>query len=717
MTFNFSHYQSVHPQIYRIQFGMQAPVERSWDVPLLREPSASGFSWDGNSLTHPDFGLVLKLREAPQCKLVQLSDLPELFARPGDQLPEGAARQYVTLRLDRDLESAYYGLGQRVHPLRRDPGSYHNWNVDPHTGHYRGQPSLYQSHPYLMAAKPGRCVGIYLNSTWFSRFDLGDSVADEISISTLGGQLELYVLVGKSPSEVTELFSELTGKPPLPPTWSLGYHQSRWGYQEQSEISDLVQEFRTRNIPLDVVHLDIDYMDEYRSFTFHPGRFPNPGQLSAELKERGVRLVTIIDPGIRFDLHSDYALARDGTRAGHYLRNRDGSPFTSYCWPDAALFTDYCSAEARRWWGELTQILTRQGISGIWIDMNEPAVFSRPFSEGFSTQHPMPLALQHAEGAQHAEVHNLYGHLMAKATYEGLVDALPEDTPERPWVLTRSAFVGTQRYAFAWMGDNSSWWEHLAVSLPQLISMGLSGQPFVGVDIGGFFGNTNAELLERWMEMAVFYPFMRNHTAVGTILQEPWRFGPETEERIRQQIQLRYRLLPYVEELARQAHLSGAPLLRSLFYEFPDDPDCYIYEDQGMFGPWLMFAPITRPGHRQRMVYFPPGTWYDFWSDQHVVGPCALVCPAPLGQMPIFIRQGACIPTCEVRLSSAEPIQEPTWIVCPGPAPSGGRWGDWSVQLSEQSLVFSEARSCRLIVRLPGSTLQLQVSSSSVTFD
>jgi alpha-glucosidase len=715
MNLNYSQQYSVHSQIFRLRFGVQETQQpRSWDVCLLRDACPSTFLWDGTALTHPTHGTLLKLVADPDCDLVQLSDLPELFARPGDQLPEGLARHRITMRIERDMESAYYGLGQRVHPLRRDPGTYSNWNVDPPTGHHRGMPSLYQSQPYFISTKPGKSVGYFLNSTWFSRFDLGDSKADEISISTLGGQIELYVMVGTTPSEVTQLLSELTGKPPLPPRWALGYHQSRWGYKGETEIFELVHQFRGRNIPLDVVHLDIDYMDQYRSFTFDSERFPAPAKLTAELKELGVRIVTIIDPGIRFDLQSDYPVARDGTREGHFLRNPDGSPFSSYCWPDAALFTDYCSPEARRWWGELTTILTSQGISGIWIDMNEPAVFSRPFSEGFSSQHPMPLALQHAEGAQHAEVHNLYGHLMAQATYEGLLQSLPEDSHERPWVLTRSAFIGTQRYAFAWMGDNSSWWEHLAVSLPQLISMGLSGQPFVGVDIGGFFGNTTAELLERWMELAVFYPFMRNHSAVGTLSQEPWRFGPETEDRIRQQIQLRYRLLPYIEELARQAHLTGEPLLRALFYEFPDDPDSYVYEDQALFGPWLMLAPITRPGHRQRMVYFPPGTWYDFWSDRHIVGPRTESWPAPLGQIPLFLRQGACLPMSEVRMHSSQPVYHPTWVVCPGPETTQGLWGDWSLTLSDQKVTLSHPRDCALIVRRPGSTQHLQMRSLEV---
>lgn len=720
MTWNtkLSHlHNAVHPQIYRLHYSVQAPrPRRSWDVCQLQQPCDSTFHWNGQQLEHPDFGTLLELAHEADWQEVTLKEVEQIPARPGDLLPEGPARQQLRLRLRRQPGCPYFGLGQRMAPMRRDPGIYCNWTVDPPWGQHRGMASLYQAHPYFWVQRPGLSLGVFLNSTWFSRFDMGHGHEDEIEISTLGGEMELYVLAAQDPAQLCELLAQLTGHPALPPCWALGYHQSRWGYRSQDEIQELAEEFRRREIPLDVIHLDIDYMDQYRSFTFDPERFPDPARLSAGLQQQGVRLVTIIDPGIRFDLHSGYTVAREGALQGHFLRNPDGSPFSAYCWPDSALFTDYTRPEARHWWGEQQRFLTDRGIAGVWIDMNEPALFSHPFSQGFSQQHPVPLATQQGDGEDqtvHAEVHNLYGHHMAQATQEGLKRICPE---ERPWVLTRSAFLGTQRYAASWMGDNHSWWEHLALTLPQLNSMGLCASPFVGVDIGGFFGNTHGELFERWMEQAVFYPFMRNHSALGTRPQEPWQFGPEVEQRVRAHIQLRYRLLPYLETLAWQAHRHGWPILRPLFYDFPQDRDCLLHEDQAMFGPWMMIAPITRPGHRQRMVYFPEGIWYDFWSTQTVEGPAYQVWPAPLGQMPIFFREGAAVPMGNARLSTSQPLESLTWHLFPGSQATHGVYIDPHGQaihlhLSARKVAFDTPMAAKLVVRQGSTQTELTVTA------
>lgn len=334
--------------------------------------------------------------------------------------------------------------------------------------------------------------------------------------------------------------------------------------------------------------------------------------------------------------------------------------------------------------------------------MNEPATFATPFSQGFSSQLPVPLGLVSGSGADltvHAEVHNLYGHQMAMATHQGLQRLRPE---ERPWVLTRSAFVGTQKWAISWMGDNHSWWEHLHLTLPQLVSMGLSGAPLVGVDIGGFFGNTHAELFERWMEQAVFYPFMRNHSALGTRAQEPWAFGPEVEERVRQHILRRYQLLPYLEELTVVAHETGQPILRPLFYEFPEDAESALHEDQAMFGEAIMIAPITRPGHRQRQVYFPPGTWYDFWSDEFVEGPSFRSWPAPLGQMPTFLRGGRAIPLDSPRMSTQHPVEKHIWWVFPEEGAGTARGHGVEIDWIPQDVRFKQAEGWEVVVRRKG---------------
>lgn len=593
----------------------------------------------------------------------------------GDELPPGRARLAVSLRKRLHPREGLFGFGQRTCGLDRRGNRFSHWTEDPPGPHNRAMDNLYQAHPLFMALRPGLAWGLLLHSTWFSRFDAGCSQWDELEIFTLGGELDYYLLYGPTPREFVDRLTRLTGRPALPPRWSLGYHQSRWGYGSEGEVRHLVAEFRQRGIPLDAVHLDIDHMRGYRSFTWDPQRFPQPARLLRDLRRSGVRAVTIVDPGIKVEFGKGYGVAEEMATTGMALENPDGSPWTGYCWPDAVMFPDFTRAEVREWWGCRVQALGELGVSGVWNDMNEPSVFQRPFSTGMGDgQRPMPLGLRHGgaeESAPHAEVHNLYGTLMSQAAYEGLLRAGPE---VRPWVLTRSAFIGIQRYAASWMGDNTSWWEHLQMSLPQLASMGLCGSPHVGVDIGGFFGHCTPELFARWIQLGAFYPFMRNHTARGTAPQEPWAFGPEVEEIARRAIRLRYRLLPYLYTLAVEAHRTGAPILRPLLYEFPEDVEGWRVDDQAMVGPSLLVAPVVHPGRTYRLVYLPEGCWYDFWTGQRHQGPAALVVQAPLWRIPVFIRGGGALPLGPERHSTAEPLGELTWDVYPA-----GETSSWTL--------------------------------------
>lgn len=587
-------------------------------------------------------------------------------AREGDIIPEGRAR--LELRLKKALRPGeqLYGFGQRSGRLERRGRKFSHWTIDPDFGHGRHQDNLYQAQPVFMALKDGAAWGLYLNCSYYSQIDAGASQADTLELIAHGGELDYYLLAGPTPRAVIEQLTCLTGRPLLPPLWSLGYHQSRWSYGSEAEVWDIVEGFKERDIPLEVVHLDIDYMSGYRDFTWDSGRFPDPKGLVSALGEQGIRVVTIIDPGVKAELGRGYRAADEGAAQGVFLTNPDGSLLEAYCWPDAAFFPDFSRAAVRRWWGEQHRASHLEtGVAGIWNDMNEPATFDRPFSTGLSKQKPLPLATPHGEGEErttHAEVHNLYGHLMGRATFEGLLSLRPD---KRPWVLTRSAFEGTQAYATAWMGDNSSWWEHLELSLHQLPSLGLSGQPFVGVDIGGFFDAPSPELYARWIELGTFYPFMRTHACAGTPPQEPWSFGPEVEAIARQAIRLRYRLLPYFYTLAHQAHRDGTPWLRPLLYDFPHDPEAVASDDQLMVGPHLLLAPVYQPGRTHRQVYLPKGVWYDFWSGATYSAGHQLVA-APLGRPPLFVRGGAALPLGNVRTSTMLPLSELSWRIYPG---------------------------------------------------
>ncbi|HYF64407.1 MAG TPA: TIM-barrel domain-containing protein, partial [Herpetosiphonaceae bacterium] len=449
-----------------------------------------------------------------------------------------------------------------------------------------------------------------------------------------------------------------------PPLWALGYHQSRWSYTSAAQVRQVAAEFRRRGLPCDAIHFDIDYMDGYRDFTWDPGRFPDPAGLTAELRQQGIRAVMIVDPGVKID--PDYEVYQHGMELDMFIRGADGEVFHGFVWPDDAVFPDFTRPDVRRWWGEMQRRLVAAGAAGIWNDMNEPTVFTLPFSQGGGSPQPVDLtAIQGPDGQRttHAEVHNTYGSAMAQASYEGLVEA----TAARPFVLTRSGYAGIQRWSACWMGDNTSRWEHLEMALPQLLNMGLSGVPFVGTDIGGFFDNADGELFARWMQFGALMPFCRGHSHADSRPHEPWEFGPRVEAICREYLLLRYRLLPYLYTLFWESSLRGGPVLRPLVYEFPADPATYQIHDQALLGSSLLAAPITRPGRRQRHVYLPEGEWYDWWTEELIAGPAHRLADAPLERMPLYARAGAIIPGAPDRLHTGErPLELLTLDCFPG---------------------------------------------------
>ena len=687
---------AVAPDILRARFsptGRLAP-RRSWDpVPDL-PPAELAASEAGGFLNLSAAALRARLDLAsgtlafvtrggigfaedhapPQWREVAIEETA-LGQMPERELPPGAARTgcFLTKRMHPD--EGYFGFGQRSGRLDRRGRRLTHWTSDPCSpGDCRGDDNLYQSHPVFMAVRPGLTWGLYLRSTWYSAFDVGAEREGLLGLFTLGGELDYFVLAGPTPAGVVEQLTRLTGRPALPPMWALGYHQSRWSYGSDSEARAIASGFRERHIPLDAIHLDIDHMDGFRVFTWDHQRFPRPAETVAALHAAGIRSVTIVDPGVKRDLGAGYPVADSGIAGGHFVRRPDGEPFSGFVWPGESLFPDFCRARTRRWWGDLHGGLIADGIDGIWCDMNEPAIVDRPFGSRGVRGQPLPLAAPQGDPgsgqgeALHAETHNLYGLLMARAASEGLERLRPD---RRPWVLTRSGSVGVQRWAASWMGDNASRWEHLELSLPQLASMGLCGSPQVGVDIGGFFDNCLGELFARWIELGTLYPFMRNHSSCGSRAQEPWAFGPEVERVAREAIELRYRLLPYLYTMAHRAHRTGEPLLRPILYDFPDAAHLYQVEDQVMIGPQLMIAPVCRPGVRRRLVELPHGTWYDFRTGGRV-DPGPLIADAPLGGIPIYVRGGSVLTLGNIRQSTAEPLTELTLEVYPDAA--AGTW-------------------------------------------
>ena len=563
-----------------------------------------------------------------------------------------------------EAEEHFYGFGERTGFLDKLSQVKTNWTTDA-LDYGSLTDEMYQAIPFFIALRPGLAYGIFFNTTFWSRFDIGAEERAILKMETRAPELDYYIIYGPEPAQILQTYSELTGKMPMPPKWALGYHQCRWSYESENVVLDLTKEFRQRQIPCDVIHLDIDYMRGYRVFTWSHKRFPNYQNFIGDLAEKGFKTVTIIDPGVKYEPESDYAVFDEGIQNDYFVRKADGQLFHGYVWPDKAVFPDFMRSDVQKWWGDWHKTLTDVGIAGIWCDMNEPALDDRPFGDpGNKIWFPFDAPQgDFNEQTNHTETHNLYGLMMAKATYEGLKN----HRNERSFVLTRSGYAGVQKWSSVWMGDNHSLWDHLEMSLPMLCNMGLSGVAFVGCDIGGFAGNATAELFARWMQIGMFYPLMRAHSAFSTERHEPWVFGEKVEKICREYIQLRYQLLPYIYTLFWEAATTGTPILRPLLYHFPNDSQTYQLYDQVFLGSAIMAAPIYRPGVEYRSVYLPAGEWFDWWTGEHYQGSQHILAHAPLEKMPLYVRAGAVIPMMPVmQYVDQHPVDELTLKIYPG---------------------------------------------------
>jgi len=549
-----------------------------------------------------------------------------------------------------------YGLGEKAFPLDRRGRRYVMWNQDPQ--HYApGADPIYLGIPFYMSLVGGRCCGVFYDNTYRSWLDLGQHRSDELVYQSEGGELCYYLLYGPSPAKVIERFTELTGPMPMWPLWALGYQQSRWSYYPEARVREIAGLFRQHRIPCDALHLDIHYMDGYRCFTWDRDRFPDPAALIADLHEQGFRVVTLIDCGIKAD--PAYHVCAAGLAGGMFCTYPDGQPAAGPVWPGESYFPDFTSERVREWWGNLHQPWVDMGVDGVWNDMNEPSIIG-------PSGNTLAGCVRHdweGKGADHRQAHNVYGLQMVRATYEGLQRLQPD---RRPFVLTRSGWAGVQRHATSWTADNASTWEHLRLTLPMVLGLGLSGLAFTGPDVGGFSGDADPELLVRWTQLGAFLPLFRNHTAHGTRDQEPWAHGEPYLSANRSAIEWRYRLLPYLYTAMWQCAQRGHPMARPLLWAFPQDQRCYELEDQFLCGDALLVAPVGYPGATSRRVYLPGGEWFDFWADTLHHGPQELDVPAPLDRLPLFVRAGTTLPMWPLTQSTAEPANELILHLYPG---------------------------------------------------
>ena len=531
-------------------------------------------------------------------------------------------------------QAGLYGLGERAAGLNLRGGSYRLWNQDPGGSYKSGHDPLYLCAPvYLCLHCEGSYLVFYENS-----FDGFISFNEHAEAHFERGMLRYYFIPGP-PDKVLNRFTDLTGKPPLPPLWALGYHQSRWGYKTEAEIRELSTNFAHHDLPISAIHLDIDYMEGYRVFTVDRDRFPELKRLATELLEEEIRLVAIIDPGVKIDRNNP--IYNSGVQENAFCKLPSGQLLRSLVWPGWVHFPDFTDSKARQWWIDLYPRLLEEGIAGIWHDMNEPAAFA---AWGGKT---LPLTTLHTLEGQtgdHRQAHNLYGLLMNKAGHKALQQYRPD---KRPFLLSRSGWVGMQRYAWNWTGDVESSWGALRQTIAIMLGLGLSGIPYTGSDIGGFSGDPSSELYLRWFQMAAFTPFFRTHSDHVTPRREPWAFDDSTLQIVRATLHLRYRLLPYFYTLAWESAKSGLPFLRPLFWLSPGEPSSWDIQDQFLLGDDLLIAPVLEPGVEQRMVMFPRGLWYNFWDDQPYEGPGEVPIDVSLEQIPVFIRAGAILPMQE----------------------------------------------------------------------
>nr|UXE44843.1 oligosaccharide 4-alpha-D-glucosyltransferase [uncultured bacterium] len=535
-----------------------------------------------------------------------------------------------------DAQERVYGFGERTGPLDRRGRTLDGRNTDAYDanlGGFRpdGDP-LYLPLPFYISLKASAAHGVFTDNTFHTRFAVGTDDARALVLSASDGPLDQYIIDGPTFSQVLERYTELTGRAPLPAQWALGYHQSRWGYSPASQVLDIATQLRQRQLPADAMWLDIQHMRGFRSFTFDPETFADPPGLTGALAAQGFHTVAIVDPGIKIDPGWD--LYDQGVMQHLFLSAPGAGPFVGQVWPGDAVFPDFSSQATRAWWQGLVPRLTSQGVSGIWLDMNEPTSF-----EALGVPDTL-VADSDGQPSTLAQIHNVYALDEARATFAGLEAARPG---QRPFILSRSGFAGIQRYAAVWTGDAVSGWATLAETPAMIAGLGLSGVPWAGSDVGGYSGGATPELFARWMQVGSISPFFRGHVTQNVPGQEPWAFGEEVEDISRDVMTARSELLPYWYSLADESARTGAPPLRPLVYEFQDDPLAPDVSDEVMVGPFLLYAPVLSSGATTRRVYLPGGRWFELSSDKAYAAGSAEV-GLTLAALPAFVREGAIVP-------------------------------------------------------------------------
>ena len=534
----------------------------------------------------------------------------------------------------------FYGLGDKATQMNLKGKRLENFATDQYA-FQKEQDPLYKVVPFYIGLHNKQSYGIFFDNTFRTFFDFCQERRNVASFWAEGGEMNYYFIYGPQMQDVVTTYTDLTGKPELPPLWVLGYHQCKWSYYPESKVKEITSKFRELKIPCDAIYLDIDYMEGFRCFTWSKEYFPDPKRMVAELAEEGFKTIVIIDPGIKID--KDYWVYQEALEKDYFCKRADGPYMKGKVWPGECNFPDYTNPIVREWWaGLFKELISDFGVKGVWNDMNEPAVMEVP-------NKTFPMDVRHVydgNPCSHRKAHNIYGTQMARATYHGVKRFA---YPKRPFVITRSAYSGAQRYTSSWTGDNVATWEHLWIANIQVQRMCISGMGFTGSDIGGFAEQPTGELYARWIQLGVFHPFCRTHSSGDHGNQEPWAFDEEVINITRKFVSLRYQLLPYLYTMFWQYIEEGIPMLKPLVYYDQDDTQTHYRNDEFIFGNEILVCPILEPNAVGRRMYIPRGEWYNYWTNEFSIGGKEVWVDTKFDEIPVFVKAGAIIPKYPVQ--------------------------------------------------------------------
>ncbi len=632
----------LHDNALRFRYATESLFEPDFSY-AISDDASNGFNHLGVIETGTEFWVEtekLKVLIDKKTLRVQISDLEGNIINE-DELGFHWEENYEyggnTVKMSKITQSAesFYAMGDKATHSNLKGKRVNNWATDQYA-FGKDQEPLYKAIPFYVGLHNNMAYGIFFDNTFRSYFDFSHERRNVTSFWAEGGEMNYYFFYGPKMPQVVKAYTDLTGKPELPPLWVLGFHQSKWSYYPESRVKEIANTFRKLKIPCDGIYLDIDYMEGFRCFTWNHSYFPNPKKMVKELNDKGFKTVAIIDPGIKVD--NEYWVYQQAKDNHFFCQRGDGPHMRGKVWPGECNFPDFTNPKVREWWAGLyKELIAEIGIRGVWNDMNEPAVMEVPTKT-------FPLDVRHdydGHPCSHRKAHNIYGMQMARATYEGVKKFV---YPKRPFVITRSAYSGAQRYTSTWTGDNVATWEHLWIANVQVQRMCMSGMSFVGSDIGGFAEQPNGELFARWIQLGVFHPFCRVHSSGDHGDQEPWSFDDEVTDIVRKFIELRYQLLPYLYTMYYKYTKEGNPMIQALVYYDQEDTQTHFRTDEFIFGEQILVCPVQEPNAKGRRMYIPRGRWYNFWNGEVVQGGMEKWVVADIDKIPLFIKEGAIIP-------------------------------------------------------------------------